>query len=570
MQKLILILCAGLLLQCQQHSATEKPLPADFKTELWYKHSLIYNLDVEVFKDSDGDGIGDFQGLVQQLDYLKNLGVDVIWLSPFQPTPNRDDGYDVADFYGIDTRLGTRADFDEFMRQARQRGIRVIMDMVVNHTSDQHHWFQQARRSKNSPYHSWYVWSDKQPDNWDVGMVFPGVQKEIWSYDKQAGAYFYHRFYNFQPDLNAQNPAVQREIRKILKHWLDAGVSGFRLDAVPFMIEIADPEKKDYKPQFEIIDMLHKYIQWQRGDAIVLGEANVAPEDQKDYFGEDDKGMQMMFNFYANQYLFYALATGQLQPFIDAMKATKDIPSAAQWAIFLRNHDEIDLGRLSDKQREEVYARFGPQKNMQLYDRGIRRRLAPMLGDPRQIRFAYSLLFSLPGTPVIRYGEEIGMGDDLRLKESESVRTPMQWTNAPNAGFTTGSKPVKPVISQGEYGYPNVNVATESQDSTSLLNFISDLIHLRKQCPEIGLGTSTILDTGNPNVLAIRYDWQGQSLAMVHNFSTQTQQLQLPLAGKSDKRLVNLLEKTEVRAGPGGAYPLSLPGYGYQWYRMKL
>jgi maltose alpha-D-glucosyltransferase/alpha-amylase len=569
MRNLLLVLGAFLCFQCKENKPTDKPLPPDFKSELWYKNSLIYNLDVEVFNDSDGDGTGDFNGLTQRLDYLEKLGVDVIWLSPFQPTPNGDDGYDIADYYTIDTRLGTRADFDAFMQQARQRKIRVIMDLVINHTSNQHPWFKQARQNRNSPYRSWYVWSDKQPDNYDEGMVFPGVQKEIWTYDKQAGAYYYHRFYDFQPDLNMQNPAVQREVRKIIKHWLDAGLDGFRLDAVPFVIEKADPEKKDYEPQFEIIDMLHKYIQWQKGDAIVLGEANVDPKDQREYFGVNDEGMQMMFNFYANQFLFYGLATGKLEPFVDALNATRDIPSAAQWGFFLRNHDEIDLGRLNDRQRDEVYEKMGPQKNMQLYDRGIRRRLAPMLDDPRQIRMAYSLLFSLPGAPVIRYGEELGMGDDLSLKERESVRTPMQWNTSRNAGFSTADTTVKPVISQGLYGYTRVNAATESQDPKSLLTFVNRLIRLRKASPEIGLGTSSIVKTDVPNVLAIRYDWQGKSVVAVHNFSQQAQSAQLTLEHTPGQTLVSQLDQTQARTAPNNAYPLSLPGYGYQWYRLK-
>ncbi len=568
MRTLLLILCGGVLLQCQKNTAEEKPIPSDFKKELWYKNSLIYNLDVEVFKDSDGDGTGDFKGLTQQLDYLKGLGVGVIWLAPFQPTPNGDDGYDIADFYGIDKRLGNRADFGEFMHQADQRGIRVIMDLVINHTSNQHPWFQQARRSRTSPYRSWYVWSNKRPDNWDEGMVFPGVQKEIWTYDKVAGAYYYHRFYDFQPDLNMQNPNVQREMRKVIKYWLKTGMSGFRLDAVPFVIEEADSSKQDYLPQFTILDMFHQYIQWQRGDAIILGEANVDPKDQKEYFGENDEGMQMMFNFYANQYLFYALATGQAEPFFKALEATKTIPSAAQWAYFLRNHDEIDLGRLSDKQRQEVYDKFGAQKNMQLYDRGIRRRLAPMLSDRRLIELAYSLLFSLPGAPVIRYGEEIGMGDDLSLKERESVRTPMQWTNGPNAGFTTALKAVRPVINRGQYSYPTVNVATESQDSTSLFTYLTKLIRLRKQFPEIGWGTPTFLDTGLPSVLAIRYDWQGRSLVMFHNFSTKPQQLQLSTAKAPGHTLRNVLGRSGLITAANGMYTIPLDGYGYQWYRV--
>ncbi|GAB3502478.1 alpha-amylase family protein [Spirosoma knui] len=574
MKKLFLILCASALLQCQRKDPQDiptTPVPPDFIKELWYKNGLIYNLDVKVFKDTDGNGFGDFKGLTQELDYLKKLGVDVIWLSPFQPSPDGDDGYDITDFYGIDKRIGTRADFDEFMQQAKARNIRVIMDLVINHTSDQHPWFKQAQRDKKSPYRSWYVWSKNQPKNWDKGMVFPGVQKETWTYDKQANEYYYHRFYNFQPDLNAQNPAVQVEVRKIIGYWLKTGMSGFRLDAVPFFIEKMDADGDPDNPehQFELITQMHQFIQWRRGDAMVLGEANVDPKDQKPYFGEQGSGMQMMFNFFANQHLFYALATGELEPFTKALEDTKGIPPTAQWAYFLRNHDEIDLGRLTEKQRNKVYEKFGPDTSMQLYDRGIRRRLATMLGNRQQIELAYSVLLSMPGAPAIRYGEELGMGDDLRLKERLSVRTPMQWSTEPNAGFSTSSKTVRPVISQGPYGYQRVNVATESQDSTSLLNWLTRMIKIRKEHPEIGWGDWRLLKTDSPNVLAIQYDWQGRSSLMVHNFGESAQQFQVGLHEKPASTLSSLFDKSQQKANGNGKYLISLGKYGYNWYQIK-
>ncbi len=565
MKHLLFSLIAVLLLQCKPEEKPATPVPADMVEELWYKNSLIYNLDVKVFKDSDGDGVGDFIGLTQQLDYLKNLSVDVIWLAPFQPSPNKDDGYDVADFYGIDSRLGTRADFDTFMREAGKRGIRVIMDLVINHTSDQHPWFQQARRNPKSPYHDWYIWSKTRPDDWDKGVIFPGVQTETWTLDKQAGAYYYHRFYNFQPDLNAQNLAVQREVRKIIGYWLKTGMSGFRLDAVPFFIEVAKTGKEDPPHQFELITQMHQFMQWRKGDAIVLGEANVDPKDQKDYFGDNGSGLQMMFNFYANQHLFYALATGKPEPFTKALTATRGIPPTGQWANFLRNHDEIDLGRLSDEQRDEVYARFGPQKNMQLYNRGIRRRLAPMLGNRKLIELAYSITFSLPGAPAIRYGEELGMGDNLALTERLSVRTPMQWSTATNGGFSTGTRLIRPVISGGDYGYQRINVASEQQDSTSLLNWMTRMIRVRKACPEIGWGNWRLLDTASPATMAIRYDWQGRSVVMVHNVSPQPQPVRLTANGT----LQSVLDATTSKPTADSTHTLTLPGYGYNWYRLR-
>ncbi|GAB3893454.1 alpha-amylase family protein [Spirosoma agri] len=539
--------------------------------ELWYKNTLIYSVDVEVFQDSDGNGIGDFTGLTQRLDYLKQLGVGTIWLAPFQPTPNRDDGYDIADFYGVDPNLGTPQDFDKFIRQANQQGIRVMMDLVTNHTSDQHPWFRQARQRTDSPYRSWYVWAKERPEKWNKGMVFPGVQQAIWTFDKQAGEYYYHRFYDFQPDLNMQNPAVQREMRKIVRYWLDKGVAGFRVDAVPFLIEIADANFDPEKPshQFDIITQLHQYIQWHKRDAILLGEANVDPKEQEPYFGKDGQNMQMMFNFFANQHLFYALATAETASLKKALNETKAIPPTAQWAQFLRNHDEIDLGRLSDSERSKVYAKFGPDTTMQLYDRGIRRRLAPMLGDPRLIELAYSLLFSLPSMPVIRYGEEIGMGDDLTLQERLSVRTPMQWSTSTNAGFSTGTKMVRPVISQGPYGYSKVNVATQRSDSASLLNRVSRFARLRKQCPEIGLGAWKVLDTKSDHVLAIQYNWQGRTLVIVHNFSPEPQQCAINATTKGQRKLVNLLDNQSSAVGATGIYTAQLPAYGYTWYRLS-
>ncbi|GAB3339048.1 alpha-amylase family protein [Larkinella ripae] len=577
MKKLTLLLALLFLAACQNtkpEEAAEKtppaPLPTDFIEELWYKNSLIYSVDVEVFKDSDGNGYGDFNGLTQQLDYLKNLGVDAIWLAPFQPTPNGDDGYDISNFYGVDPNLGTQPDFDEFMRQANRRGIRVMMDLVTNHTSDQHPWFRQAVQSPTSPYRSWYVWSKERPKIWDKGMVFPGVQKAVWTFNKQAGAYYYHRFYDFQPDLNMQNPAVQREMRKIVRYWLDKGIAGFRLDAVPFLIEIANAEFNPENPehQYDMIAQLHQFIQWNKKDAILLGEANVDPKEQEPYFGKDAQGMQTMFNFFANQHLFYALATSEVDLLKKALNDTKDIPPTAQWAHFLRNHDEIDLGRLSDTERDKVYAKMGPDTSMQLYDRGIRRRLAPMLGNRQLLDLSYSLLFSLPGMPVIRYGEEIGMGDDLSLKERESIRTPMQWSNASNAGFSTTAKTVRPVISQGPYGFPTVNVARQLADSSSLLNRITTLSRLRKTCPEIGWGTWEILETGSPHVLAIRYDWEGRSLLMLHNFSPNPQQFRLDTQAKTGRTLTSLLDKTSLKAENDGKNPIQLRGYGYNWYRL--
>src|SRR5437016_87463 len=463
--------------------------------DLWYKNGVIYSLNVGSFMDSNGDGIGDFEGLSRRLDYLSGLGITCIWLQPFQPSPYKDDGYDITDYYGVDPRHGSSGDFVDFANQARQRGIRIIIDLVVNHTSDRHHWFQEARKDKDSKYREWYVWSKKRPKSYRKGMVFPGVQQSTWSFDKLAREWYYHRFYEFQPDLNTMNREVRTEIQRIMGYWIELGVSGFRVDAVPFVIETKAPGRK-HTPQYDYLTDIRDFLQWREGDAILLGEANVIPAEDPNFFGDEGDRMHMMFNFYVNQHMFYALASGDAGPLTKAIGATQSISEYSQWASFLRNHDELDLGRLTPKQRNLIYAKFAPEKRMQLYDRGIRRRLAPMLGSRPQLELAYSLMFSLPGTPVIRYGDEIGMGDDLKLPERNPVRTPMQWSDELHGGFSTAAKTILPVIDDGVWGYQRINVAAQQRDPDSMLNWTERMIRLRKECPEIGWGRCTILNTG--------------------------------------------------------------------------
>ncbi|MEW5928897.1 MAG: alpha-amylase family protein [Gemmatimonadota bacterium] len=537
--------------------------------DLWYKNTVIYSLDVESFMDASGDGCGDFEGLTRRLDYLQALGVGAVWLAPFQPSPDRDDGYDISDYYGVDPRYGSGGDFVEFLHQAEKRGIRVLMDLVVNHTSDEHPWFREARKDPDSPRRDWYVWSKKRPEGWDEGMVFPGVQESTWTRDPEARAYYFHRFFDFQPDLNMDNPAVRTEVRRIMGYWLQLGVAGFRVDAVPFVIESTVPGGGQGEHHFEYLAEMRRFMQWRVGDAILLGEANVLPQETEKYFGEDGgSGIHMMFNFWVNQHLFYALATADTAPLAEALLATRDIPHTAQWAQFLRNHDELDLGRLTDEQRAAVFARLGPEERMQLYGRGIRRRLAPMLGDRPQLELAYSLLFSLPGTPVIRYGDEIGMGDDLDLPERDAVRTPMQWSAEPQGGFSTAAKTVEPVIGDGIWGYPRVNVEAQRRDPGSLLNWTARMIRLRKECPEIGWGSWELLDTGCPEALAMRYDWRGNSLVIVHNFDTKPHELRVRPGVEGGERLVSLLAEEESLADDKGVHGLVVDAFGYNWYRV--
>ncbi len=538
--------------------------------DLWYKNAVIYCLSVGTYMDANGDGVGDFAGLMRRLDYLHGLGVTAIWLMPFQVSPCKDDGYDVADYYNVDPRYGTLGDFVEFTHAAHQRGIRVLIDLVVNHTSNEHQWFKEARRDPNSKYRDWYVWSKKKPPHANTGMVFPGVQKTTWTYDNEAKAYYFHRFYDFQPDLNTSNPEVQAEILKIMGFWIQQGVSGFRMDAVPFIISTKGANVRKPKEQFDMLRLFREFLQWRQGDCIILAEANVLPETDLDYFGDDGERMHMMFNFQVNQHLFYALATADTRPLVRALKATKPRPATAQWGMFLRNHDELDLGRLEKSQREEVFREFGPEKDMQLYDRGIRRRLAPMLGgDQRRLELAYSLMFTLPGTPVIRYGDELGMGDNLDLPERNCARTPMQWSTEPNGGFTKNKKPHHPVIAEGPYGYERINAAVQRRNPDSMLNWTERIIRMRKEVPEIGWGDFAVLKVRDPAVLAIRYDWRNNSVVFLHNLHAEPREFHLDVErGKEGKLLVNLLTEDHSKAQESGKHRIVLEGYGYRWYRV--
>ncbi|PXA83054.1 trehalose synthase [Caulobacter sp. D4A] len=538
--------------------------------DLWYKNAIVYCLSVETFMDANGDGIGDFQGLQRRLDYLSGLGVSAIWLMPFQTSPGRDDGYDVSDYYNVDPRYGTLGDFVEFTHGARQRGIRVLIDLVVNHTSNEHPWFQDARSDPKSRYRDWYVWSDKKPANANEGMVFPGVQKTTWTYDEKAKQYYFHRFYEFQPDLNTSNPHVQAEILKVMGFWVQLGVSGFRMDAVPFVIAEKGAEVTKPREQFDMLRTFREFLQWRLGDSIILAEANVVPKENLAYFGEDGDRIQMMFNFHVNQAMFYALAAADSRPLVKAINDTYERPPTAQWGLFLRNHDELDLGRLTEKQRQKVFSEFGPDKHMQLYDRGIRRRLAPMLeGDRRRLELAYSLMFSLPGTPVLRYGDEIGMGDDLSLPERNCARTPMQWSTEPHGGFTKNDKPVLPVISGGPFGFEHLNVAHQRRDPNSMLNWTERLIRMRKEAPEIGWGDCVPLETSDQGVLVLRYDWRNNSVVVVHNLHSTPVEVEFSVGlGEHGETLIDIADDGNSEAQENGKHRLLLDAYAYRWYRV--
>ncbi|GGN54870.1 trehalose synthase [Actinoplanes lobatus] len=541
----------------------------------WYSKAVVYCLDIDSFADSDGDGCGDIRGLIGRLDYLARLGVNCLWLNPVHPSPGRDDGYDVSDFYNVDPRFGSLGDFAELLHQAANRGIKVIIDLVVNHTSDQHPWFRSARSSPDSPYRDWFVWSETAPPDRDQGMVFPGEQEATWTYDRTAKLWYYHRFYRFQPDLNVRNPEVRAEIKKICAFWLQLGVAGFRMDAVPFIIEETEPGNPSSPMDFDFLTELRQHVQWRRGDAILLAEANVEPERLVAFFGDESGSgnrIHMLFDFMLNAKMVLALARRDPEPVIDALRDTPKLPAGGQWATFLRNHDEIDLSRLTAEQRREVFEQFGPDEEMRLYGRGIRRRLAPMLGnDRRRLELAYSLQFSLRGTPVLRYGEEIGMGDDLALPGRNAIRTPMQWSLLPNGGFSSAGEDdlIRPVISGGEFGFEKVNVTLQRHDPASLLSWFERMIRTLREAPEVGSGRCTHVDVPAPRgVLAHRADDVTGTMLFVHNLSDAEAVVDLSgLAGEAE--FPNDVLADQEYPEPDGLDKIKVSGYGYRWIRMR-
>jgi maltose alpha-D-glucosyltransferase/alpha-amylase len=544
-------------------------------SDRWYEKAVIYCLDIDTYADSDGDGVGDIRGLIGRLDYLARLGITCLWLNPIHPSPDRDDGYDVTDFYNVDPRFGSLGDFAELLHQAGNRGIKVIIDLVVNHTSDQHPWFQSARSSPESPYRDWYVWSDAAPPDRHQGMVFPGEQDETWSYDRTAKQWYYHRFYKFQPDLNIKNPQVRDELKKICAFWLQLGVAGFRMDAVPFIIEETVPGNPNAPKDFAFLSDLRQHIQWRKGDAVLLAEANVEAADLKHFFGDEGGSanrIHMLFDFMLNGRLMLALARKHPEVIIDALQDTPKLPSGAQWATFLRNHDEVDLSRLTAEQRAEVFSQFGPDENMQLYGRGIRRRLAPMLaGDRRRIELAYALQFSLRGTPVLRYGEEIGMGDDLSQEGRNAIRTPMQWSSLPSGGFSTAEpdKLIRPVVAGGDFGYQTVNVTLQRHDPQSLLSWFERMIRTLREAPEVAGGTCQHVDVPVPaGVLVHRADDTTGCMLFIHNLGPDDGVVDLgSLEPEAEFPNDVLADQEYPDLGKLDALPIG--GYGYRWIRLR-
>ena len=551
-------------------------------SDLWWKTAVVYCLDVETYADGNGDGCGDFRGLIDRIDHLHRLGVTCLWLMPFYPSPDRDDGYDISDFYAVDPRLGNLGDVVELVRTARDRGMRVIADLVVNHTSDQHPWFVEARSSRESPKRDWYVWADEKPANAAEGVVFPDQETSTWQYDRRTKQYYQHQFYRFQPDLDIANPEVRDEIAKIMGFWMELGLSGFRVDAVPFLLQTATPADAAALPDpHDYLADLAAFLRRRNGEAILLGEVNLLYPDLMAFFGARDGGgstheLTMCFDFIGMQQMYLALARGDAEPLADALRQRPDPPEDGHWATFVRNHDELTLDKLTDSQRKEVFAAFGPDEDMQVYGRGLRRRLPPMLdGDQRRIRMVYSLLFSMPGTPVLFYGEEIGMGENLAVEGRFAVRTPMQWTSDPQGGgFSTADPATFPgPLPTGAYGPEAVNVRDQLRDSGSLLAWIRTLIDGYRACPELAWGRYTVLDPGSDArpVLAHRCDVDGLTVAAFHNMADDdvTATLVLPdLAGTTLNDVLDPAADPVVVDGEG-RFTVPLAPYGCCWLRSS-
>ncbi len=542
-------------------------------SDLWWKNAVIYCLDVETYDDANADGVGDLAGLTRRIDYLAELGVTCLWLMPFYPSPDRDDGYDITDFYGVDSRLGDHGQLVEVIRTAHERGIRVIADLIVNHTSDQHPWFRSARRSLDSPYRDFYVWRDTEPPDTSDQVVFPDQEDSIWEYDERTGQWYLHHFYKHQPDLNVANPAVRDEVLRVIGFWLELGVDGFRVDAVPFFLD--DVETQDAPgvggQPHELLRRIRSFVGRRKGSAMMLGEVNVPHQEQLAYFGGEHGGeLDLMFDFITMQATYLSLARGDARPLARALTDRPAIHPACQWATFLRNHDELTLDKLTEAERAEVFAAFGPRKEMQVYDRGLKRRLPPMMeGDPRRVRLAYSLLFSLPGTPTLYYGEEIGMGEDLAAYGRMAVRTPMQWSNTKNGGFSTAA-PSKLIqrVAPGGYAPEHVNLADQRDDPDSLWTFIRSLVAGYRRCPEIGWGRVQIVEQPHHQVLAHRCDLDDSAVLAVHNLSAEPVTLDLTVTGADAHTVVaNVLSKESVEL-TDGVVQVALEGYGHQWMRV--
>lgn len=546
---------------------------------LWYKDAVFYELYIRAFADGNGDGHGNFKGLTTRLDYLQELGVDCLWLLPMYPSPLKDDGYDIAEYTHIHPDYGNLDDWKAFVQEAHRRGLRVIVDLVMNHTSDQHPWFQAARSSPSSPYRDYYVWSDTDQKYQEARIIFIDTESSNWTWDEVAGQYFWHRFFSHQPDLNYDNPAVRQVMIDVLKFWLDTGIDGFRADAVPYLYQREGTNCENLPETHAYLKRVRRFMDEHFPQRILLAEANQWPEDLLPYFGQGDE-FHMCFNFPLMPRLFMALKKGLRDPVVEIMSRMPSIPDTCQWCIFLRNHDELTLEMVTEEERQYMWEQYAPEPRMRL-NLGIRRRLAPLLdNDRRRIELLNAILFSMQGSPIIYYGDEIGMGDNIWLEDRDGVRTPMQWSDGLNAGFSDApaDQLYAPVIDDTVYGYQRVNVAAQQADPNSLLNWTKRMIRIRKKHPVFGRGDLRFLPPlpasrspgDNPHILAYLRTYEDEAVLVVGNLAATTQAVALGLSDYVGVTPVDLLSDEQLAPITSEPYELNLPPYGYRWLGLQL
>jgi maltose alpha-D-glucosyltransferase / alpha-amylase len=536
---------------------------------LWYKDAIFYEVYVRAFRDSNSDGHGDLQGLTSKLGYIRDLGIDSLWLLPVYPSPLKDDGYDIADFYNIHPDYGSLDDFKKLVDETHAHGMKIITDLVLNHTSDEHHWFQAARSDRNSPYRDYYVWSDTKDKYKEARIIFVDTEESNWSWDERAGQYYWHRFFSSQPDLNYDNPLVQEEMINVMKFWLDLGVDGFRADAVPYLFEREGTNCENLPETHAYLRRLRRFLDENYPDRILLCEANQWPEDLRPYFGDGDE-FHMGFHFPIMPRIFMALRKENVAPLEWIMERTPPIPDSCQWCIFLRNHDELTLEMVTEEERQWMWQEYAPEPRMRL-NLGIRRRLSPLLdNNQKAIELANSLLFTLPGSPIIYYGDEIGMGDNVWLPDRDGVRTPMQWDNTLNAGFSDSNPEdlFSPLVSYDTYQPEKVNVSRQGQVRGSLFNVISKMIAVRKNNVVFGRGDFIWVPTSTEKVAAYFRSYSGERILVVNNLSVSRQKISVDISGSSIQMMTDLLVGEEFSLSNGGNLQLNLEPYQYLWLRV--
>ena len=540
------------------------------KDNFWYKDAVIYQLHVRTFSDSDGDGIGDFRGLTQRLDYLQQLGVTALWLLPFYPSPLRDDGYDIADYTSVHPSYGTLEDFQEFLRETHKRGIRVIIEMVLNHTSDQHPWFKMSRSSRDNPKRDWYVWSDTDTKYQGVPIVFVDAEPSNWAWDPISKSYYWHRFFSHQPDLNFDNAAVFEAIWEVMRFWLNLGVDGFRLDAVAFLVEREGTQCENLPETHAIIKEIRKRLDVAYPGTMLLAEANQWPADVRAYFGNEDE-FHAAFHFPLMPRMFMAVKLEDRKPIIEILEQTPEIPPSCQWFIFLRNHDELTLEMVTEIERDYMYDEYAIDKTMRI-NRGIRRRLAPLMkNDRRQLELLNGLLLSLPGTPIVYYGDEIGMGDNVYLGDRNGVRTPMQWNSSLNAGFSSADPEqlYAPVISNAVYGYQAVNVAAQERTEHSLLVWMRTLIRARNTFRVFSRGSIQFLNPSNHRVLAYIRQFGEELVLVVNNLSSSAQAVELDVEKYKGYLPIEMFGRSLFPRFGSLPYLLTLGPYQFYWFQLR-